>query len=127
MTKRGYKLKLHKLDNKSSRDLQQRIQAQQTKLQFTPPKMYCTNAAEKTMQTWKNHFLSGLSSLPSDFPITYWCRLVPQANLTLNIMHPCCINANISTHTAMMGCYNFKANPMAPPGTKAYIHTKTNN
>jgi hypothetical protein len=65
------KLTLHKLDNESSRDLKEWIGEQQTKFQFTPPNMHRTNAAEKAIQTWKNHVLSGLASLPADFPISH--------------------------------------------------------
>eukprot|EP00957_Ditylum_brightwellii_P136093 10379281-Ditylum_brightwellii.AAC.1 len=54
----------------------------------------------------------------------HWCRLVPQANITLNLLQPCCQNTALSAHAAIHGSYAFKTTPMAPPGTKAYIHIK---
>eukprot|EP00957_Ditylum_brightwellii_P051182 3879973-Ditylum_brightwellii.AAC.1 len=71
LTKKGYKPQLHKLDNETSRDLMEWIDDQQTEIQFTPPEMHQTNAAEKAVQNWKNHFLTGLASLPDEFPITH--------------------------------------------------------
>eukprot|EP00957_Ditylum_brightwellii_P139093 10601766-Ditylum_brightwellii.AAC.1 len=47
------------------------IQQQNTNIKFTPPDMHRQNAAEKAIQTWKNHFLAGLASLPKDFPIIH--------------------------------------------------------
>jgi hypothetical protein len=123
-TTKGYKPTLHKLDNESSRDLKEWISEQQTKLQFTPPDMHRTNAAEKAIQTWKNHFLSGLASLPAEFPIAHWCQLIPQANITLNLLRASRMNLALSTQAAMHRCYQFEVTPMAPPGTKAFIHIK---
>eukprot|EP00957_Ditylum_brightwellii_P188507 14350993-Ditylum_brightwellii.AAC.1 len=89
-----------------------------------PPEMYQTNAAEKAIQTWKNHFLAGLASLPADLPIIYWCQLIPQANLMLNLLCLCQQNPALSAQEAMHGSFHFEATSMAPPGTKCYIHMK---
>eukprot|EP00957_Ditylum_brightwellii_P012531 947087-Ditylum_brightwellii.AAC.1 len=47
MKTKCYKPKLHKLDNESSRELKAWIERQQTTMQYTPPDMHRTNAAEK--------------------------------------------------------------------------------
>ena len=126
LTRKGYKPQLHKLDNETLRDIKEWIHQQNTNIQFTPPDMHCQNAAEKAIQTWKNHFLAGLASLPKDFPIIHWCCLIPQANITLNFLQPCRQNTALSAHAAIHGSYAFEVTPMAPPGTKAYIHIKPN-
>ena len=41
-----------------------------------PPNMYRRNAAERAVRTFKNHFLTGLASIDSSFPITQWDRLL---------------------------------------------------
>jgi hypothetical protein len=107
-----------------SRDLMEWIDAQQTEVQFTPLEMHWTNAAEKAVQTWKNHFLAGLASLQDEFPIAHWCCLIPQANLMLNLISPCRQNPTLSAQATIHGCYNFEATPMAPPGTKCFLHIK---
>ena len=46
---RGYKPKLHKMDNETSKDVKNFIATQQTKQQYTPPDMYRTNPAERAL------------------------------------------------------------------------------
>ena len=43
---RGYRPQLHKLDNETSRDVEDFIAEQQVKVQYTPADMHCTNIAE---------------------------------------------------------------------------------
>eukprot|EP00957_Ditylum_brightwellii_P095179 7248889-Ditylum_brightwellii.AAC.1 len=74
--------------------------------------MQWTNTAEKAIQTWKNHFMAGLASLPADFPIIHWCRLITQANLTLNILQPCRQNPALTAQEAMHGTFHIKATGM---------------
>ena len=124
LIQKGYKPKLHKLDNEKSAELLEFIKSQQTAYQLAPPEMHRTNPAEKAVQTWKNHFVAGLASLPPNFPIALWCHLVEQANITLNILGPCRQNPALSAQAAMNGCFNFDATPMAPSGTKSMAHIK---
>ena len=64
LTSKGYKPLLHKLDNETSKDVEDFIQAQKTKLQYTPPDMHHTNPAKRAIWTWKHHFLAELAGLP---------------------------------------------------------------
>ena len=121
---KGYKPKLHKLDNEKSAELLEFIKLQQTAYQLAPSQMHRTNPAEKAVQTWKNHLVSGLASLPPNFPIALWCHLMEQANIPLNILRPCRQNPALSAHAAMNECLNFDEMPIAPPGTKAMAHVK---
>ena len=126
LTKCGFKPKLHKLDNEVAKEVIEFVEDQQTSLQHTPPDMHCQNAAEKAIQTWKMHFKAGLASLPAEFPISHWCKLIPQANATLNMLRPCRMNPKLSAHEALEGSFSFDATPLAPPGNKTYIHVKPN-
>ena len=83
---KGFKPKFHKLDNESSNKIQKFIASRNTDVQFAPPDMHRQNAAERAVRTWKNHFIAILASVNPLFPIANWCRLVPQANITLNLM-----------------------------------------
>ena len=69
---RGYKPKLHKLDNETSKDVESFIRSEQAKYQYTPPDMHRTNPAERAIQTWKSTMKSTLASLPPTFPLAYW-------------------------------------------------------
>lgn len=44
--------------------------------------------------------------------------------MTLNMLRPCRQNPALSLHEALEGSFNFEATPMAPPGTKTYVHVK---
>jgi hypothetical protein len=47
----GFKSCLHKMDNETSKDVQDFIQTQHTTLQYTPPDIHCTNSAKPDICT----------------------------------------------------------------------------
>ena len=51
--RRGFKTKLHKMDNETSKDVEDFIPIQQTKQQYTPPNMLRVNSAERSIQMYK--------------------------------------------------------------------------
>ena len=72
----GVKPQLHKMDNETSKDVEEFIKdGQQTKLQYTAPDRHY-HPAEKAVQTYKAMFKSIVASLSKQFPIAYWCRLL---------------------------------------------------
>ena len=89
---------------------------------LVPPHLHQRNAAERAIQTFKNHFISGIVSTHKDFPIHLWCRLLPQAIVTLNLLRPSRINPTLSAHAQLHGQFDFNATPFAPPGTKVIVH-----
>ena len=72
----------------------------------------------------ENNFKSGLASLPIYFPIANWCWLTEQADNILNMLQTCKQNLILSAYESMEGVFHFDATPMAPLGTKVYIHEK---
>jgi hypothetical protein len=93
-----------------------------SKYQLAPPNMHRTNAAEKAIDTWKCHFISGLSSVDPRFPMHLWCRLIPQATTTLNLLRPSRINPRLSAEAQLNGAFDFNRSPFAPPGTRVLVH-----
>jgi hypothetical protein len=89
LSSRGFKPQLHKMDNKTSKDVEEFIESQGTALQYTPPDIHQTNSAKQAIRTWKNHFTAGIVSLPKTFPIANWCRLTNQCNYMINMLRPC--------------------------------------
>jgi hypothetical protein len=89
-----------------------------------PPHLHRQNAAERAIQTFKNHFVAGLCSVDKQFPMNLWCELLPQATLTLNLMRTSRINPTISAATHLYGQFDFKRMPLTPPGTRAVAHVK---
>ena len=121
----GHRPTHYVMDNKINGDLRDAIKKENMQLQLTPPNIHRRNAAERAIQTWKNHFLSGLATCHPQFPVREWDRLIPQANITLNLLRSSRINPRLSAYAFIFGIFNFNATPLAPPGTKVIIHKKT--
>ena len=56
-TLRGCKPKLHKLDNETSKEVEEFIAEQNAKQQYTPPDMHQTNPVERAIQTYKSVYI----------------------------------------------------------------------
>ena len=89
-----------------------------------PPHLHRRNAAERALQTFNNHFISGIVSKHKDFPLHLWCHLLPQAIVTLNLLRSSRINSNLSAHAQLHGQFDFNETPFAPPGKKVIVHQK---
>ena len=89
-----------------------------------PPHIHRRNSAERAIQTFGNHFIAGLASTDSNFPLSNWCRLLPQAELTLNLLRPSRLNPKLSTYAQLEGAFDFTRTPLAPPGTRVIVREK---
>ena len=98
---RGYRPQLHKLDNETSKDVETFIAEQKAVVQYTPADMHRTNLAERACRTWKNHFTAIRAGTPPSFKMANWCKMLEQADITLNMMRPCTLNPNLSAFEAM--------------------------
>lgn len=115
---------IHIMDNECSNDIKQAFKQHNITYQLVPPHMHRRNAAERAIRTFKNHFIAGLATCDPEFPLRAWDLLLPQAQLTLNLLRTSRINPALSAHQILFGNYNFNATPIAPPGTKVLVHEK---
>ena len=95
-------------------------------LQLVPPNLHRTNAAEKEIGIFKDHFISGLTTVHPSFPLHLWCRLIPLAVTTLNLMRPSRIDPKLSAYEMHNGVFNYNKTPIAPPGCKVIVHEPPN-
>ena len=87
------------------------------------PTNHQVNAAERVIHTFKNHFISGLSSTDSEWPLQLWDQLAHQAATTLNILRKSRIDpTNLAYHQLHGHKYDWNSFPMASPGTRAEIY-----
>ena len=86
------------MDNEASDTLKQAMTKYNETFQLVPPHTHRANAAERAIQTFKNHFKAGLASLDPDFPVTEWDRLLDQAFLTLNLLQSARVNPSLSAY-----------------------------
>jgi hypothetical protein len=82
---RENKPKLHILDNEASEAFKSAIK-ENCDLQLVPPDTHRRNLAERAIQTFKSHFIAILAGVDHSFPMNLWDRLLPQAELTLNLL-----------------------------------------
>ncbi len=114
LTQQGFKPLLHKLDNKTSKDVKTFVPKEQTCIQYTPPDIRCKDPAKRAIHTWKNHFLARMTGPPKSFPIANWCRLT-----THGMLHSICyvhvVKILSSWHTkCLRGCSLSTPHPWLP-------------
>ena len=121
---RGNEPNIYILDNEVSSDLKLAMTDECVDWQLATPYLHRTNAAERAIFTFKNHFLAGLATTHPDLPISEWDRLLQQAVITLALLRNSRVNSKLSAHAYLLSPYNFTACPMAPPGTLVAVHIK---
>ena len=124
LTVRGLRPRLHTLDNEASTILCDYLRLEDVEYQLIPPHIHCRNASKRAIRTFKNHFIAGLASTDPNFPLANWCRLLPQAELTLNLLRASRLNPKLSAYAQLEGTFDFTRTPLAPPGTCVIIHEK---
>ena len=120
----GLRPKLQRLDNECSAALKQFMLDEDIDYQLVPPHLHRRNAAERAIRTFKNHFIAGLCGVDKDFPLHLWDKLLPQAELTLNLLRGSRLNPKLSAHAQMHGHFDVNRTPLAPPGIRVLVHIK---
>ena len=119
---RGLHPKLQRLDNEVSHMMMEEMDTNNITYQLTPAGNHGRNAAERAIQTFKNHFVAGLCSVHPRFPLHQWDKLLPQAELTLNLLRPSRLNPALSAHATLHGIFQYSNTPLAPPGIRVLAH-----
>jgi hypothetical protein len=122
---KGLSVDLQIMDNKASAAFKQAITfAWHAKFQLVPPDMHRCNRAERAIRTFKNHFISILAGVDPTFPPYLWDLLLPQAELTLNLLCQSSLNLKISAWEYFNGPFDFNKTPLGPVGCRVLIHAK---
>ena len=85
-TARGFKPKLNVMDNQCNRTIQKFITFTDAKVQLVNPDDHRVNAAERAIQTWKNHWIAGMGTLDPNCPLQLWCQFIEQGQDILNLL-----------------------------------------
>ena len=84
---RGQTVNLQILDNEASQAYKQTFQdTWGCTFQVLPPHVHRRIISERSICTFKAHFLAILSGISESFPNYLWVHLFPQTYLTLNIL-----------------------------------------
>ena len=122
---RGLSINLNIRDNKASADFKWVItETWRAKFQLVPPDMHHRNKAKQMIHHFKDHFLPILAGIDATFPPSLWDLLLPQAKLTINLLHQATANPKILAWEYFNGPFDFNKTSLAPVGCRVLIHAK---
>ena len=93
-------------------------------MELVPPGCHCRNAAG-VARNFKAHFLSVLVGTANDFPPSLWDRLLPQAEITVNLLRQSNATPNVSACAYLIGPFDYNNMPLAPMWCAVQVHEKT--
>ena len=121
---RGFQPKYERLDNETSKELEDFMKLENISFQYVPPRSHRRNAAERSIRTFKNHFVATLCTVDKAFPLQLWDAILPQTELTLNLLRGSRLDPSLSAWAQLHGAYDFNAHPIAPVGMRIVLHEK---
>jgi hypothetical protein len=68
--------------------------------------------------------VAGLSSVDPSFPMHLWDRLLPKAEITLNLLRTSRLHPQLSAAAHYHGLVHYNKTAFAPPGCKIIAHEK---
>ena len=86
--------------------------------------MHRWNAVERAIWTFKAHFLAILVGVAPYFPRHLWDLLLPQTEMTLNLLQQATANPAISAWEIFNVKFNYTDTPLGPLGVSVIVHTK---
>ena len=119
---KAYKIKLNVMDNQCTKQIKKILTDNDCELMLVEPHNHHINAAERAIQTFKDHLISALATTDSEFPPQLWVKLTSQVETNLNLMRASQIKPRISAYEAIWGPYDWNCFPLAPPGCKAVTY-----
>jgi hypothetical protein len=125
LTVKGFKPNLQTLDNEVSTALNNHFTVDNIAYQLVPPHCHRRNAAERAIGTFKEHFVAGLSSVDPSFPMHLWDRILPQAEITLNLLRTSHLHPQLSAAAHYHGLVDYNKTAFSPPGCIIIAHEKT--
>ena len=124
----GIQPKKHVLDNEISITMKAHIDNKyKFLLELVPPGCHRRNAAEVAIRNFKAHFLSVLAGTSPTFPPSLWDRLLPQTEITLNLLQQSNATPTVSAYAHLSGPFDYNKMPLAPMGCEVQIHEKTDS
>eukprot|EP00804_Cyclotella_cryptica_P025595 CCRYP_002824-RC/>CCRYP_002824-RC protein AED:0.35 eAED:0.35 QI:0/-1/0/1/-1/1/1/0/432 len=115
----------HVLDNEISLNMKDHIKdTYKFEVELVPPGCHRRNAAEVAIRNFKSHFLSVLAGVATTFPPSLWDRLLPQTEITLNLLRQSNATPTVSAYAHLCGPFNYNKMPLAPMGCAVQVHEK---
>ena len=77
------------------------------------------------IRNFKAHFISVLAGVAEDFLMHLWDRLLPQKEITLNLLRQSNTAPTVSAYAHLSEPFDYNKMPLAPMGCGAQVHEKT--
>jgi hypothetical protein len=116
----------HILDNETPAEFLEAIRTNGCRVEKTPAEMHRRNIAERTIQTYKGHFIATMAGVSNSFTIHQWHKLVPQIVLTLNLLRQLHVVPKVSAYAYHHGNFDYNHMSLAPMGCAVQFHIKPN-
>jgi hypothetical protein len=113
------------IDSQASKIIKQYLTPKQCDLMLAKPNNHHVNAAKGAIQTFKDHFVSALTTTNSKIPLQLWDCLTLHVETLLNMLWPLRINPTKLAYEVLHGPCNWNRFPLALPGCKAVIYEST--
>ena len=116
----------HILDNEVSTTMKTIIRDEyKMKLEMVPPGCHSCNAVEVDIQNFKARFISVLAGTPEGFPPSLWDQLLPQSEITVNLLRQSNVALKVSAYAHLSGPFKYNKMPLAPMVCEFQLHKKT--
>jgi hypothetical protein len=124
MMAKGFKPKLQTMDKEVSADLKNYFTEKEMSYHLIPPHCHRTNAAETAIRTFKEHFKAGLATVNPEFPAHLWDRVLPQAEITLSLLHSSRLHPQLSAAAHYHVLIDYNKTAFGPSGCHIIAHDK---
>ena len=118
------KPKLFIFDNKISCESKVALKKYDVKYQLVLPDQHRHNAVERSIYTFKNHFISRLATSPPNFSMKEWDILLKVAIIILSIRCNSRSNPKLSANVFLHGVFDCNKDPLASHSTQVDAHEK---
>ena len=93
-------------------------------LELVTPHQHQRNVAEVAIRALKQHFLSIIVGVATDFPMHQWERLPPQAKLPIKLLWKSNTAPTVLAYVEMFRPFNYNRITLGPMGCAVLIHEK---
>ena len=121
----GFEPTLLRTDHETSNELIAAIKERHLDYEIVTTGVHRRNPAERAIQTFKSHFISIINGIDVGYPRDGWDYLIPQVNMTLNMLRKCSVNPAHSAYSYIHGAFDYNRYPLAPLGCRSIVHEKT--
>ena len=95
--------------------------------ELVPTGCHRRNAADVAIRNFKAHFLSVLKGTAEGFPPSLWDRMLPQAEVTVNLLRQSNAAPSVSAYSHLSGPFNYNKMPLASMVCKFQVHENIYN